>query len=91
MQKLTNTDPVDTGHKLNVHKTSSQRLMYVQFMSCVYWGDSFKKSVAYKKACTSSLAKFSVFPFHAFLRDKYVSRSFAITFEKISHKKGFIV
>ena len=33
--------PVDTGRKLNVHKTfrrspSSERLMYVQFMSCVY-------------------------------------------------------
>ena len=32
-------DPIDTGRKLNVHKTSrtsSQRLMYVQFTSCVY-------------------------------------------------------
>ena len=38
--------PVDTGRKLNVHKTfrrrpgrrtSSERLMYVQFTSCVYW------------------------------------------------------
>ena len=30
--------PVDTGRKLNVHKTftSSERLMYVQFASCVY-------------------------------------------------------
>ena len=31
--------PVDTGRKLNVHKTSwtsSERLMYVQFTSCVY-------------------------------------------------------
>ena len=30
--------PVDTGRKLNVHKTSwtsSERLMYVQFTSCV--------------------------------------------------------
>ena len=30
---------VDTGRKLNVHKTpktSSERLMYVQFTSCVY-------------------------------------------------------
>ena len=35
------TAPVDTGRKLNVHKTSwtsSERLMYVQFTSCVYWG-----------------------------------------------------
>ena len=32
--------PVDTGRKLNVHKTSwtsSERLMCVQFTSCVYW------------------------------------------------------
>ena len=32
--------PVDTGRKLNVHKTprtSSERLMYVQLTSCVYW------------------------------------------------------
>ena len=30
---------MDTGRKLNVHKTSrtpSERLMYVQFTSCVY-------------------------------------------------------
>ena len=42
---LPNKDfPVDTGRKLNVHKTfsrcpawkSSERLMYVQFTSCVY-------------------------------------------------------
>ena len=48
------------------HRTfwkSSERLMYVQFTSCVYWRGWFKKSFAYKKACTSSLAKFSVFPF----------------------------
>ena len=37
------TSPVDTGHKLNVHKTFRRRprrllniLMYVQFTSCVY-------------------------------------------------------
>ena len=29
--------PVDTGRKLNVHKTSSERLMYVQFTFYVYW------------------------------------------------------
>ena len=27
---------VDTGRKLNVHKTSPGRLMYVQFTFCVY-------------------------------------------------------
>ena len=34
--------PLDTGRKLNVHKmfrTSSERLMYVQFTSCVYGAD----------------------------------------------------
>ena len=30
------TFPVDTGRKLDVHKTSSERLRYVQFTSCVY-------------------------------------------------------
>ena len=33
-------DPLDTGRKLNVHKTfrrRPERLMYVQFTSCVYW------------------------------------------------------
>ena len=30
------TSPVDTGRKLNVHKTFTRRLMYVQFTSCVY-------------------------------------------------------
>ena len=63
-----------------------------------HWG-WVKKSVAYKKSCTSSLAKISVFPclitMVSFqintsvevLPDKYVSRSFAITFEINSHKK----
>ena len=35
-----NNFPVDTGRKLNVHKTSrtsSERLIYVKFTSCVYW------------------------------------------------------
>ena len=35
----TNRNPVDTGRKLNVHKTlrrPPERLMYVQFTSCVY-------------------------------------------------------
>ena len=34
------TSPGNTGRKINVHKTSrtsSERLMYVQFTSCVYW------------------------------------------------------
>ena len=94
MKKLSNTDLIDTGRKLNVYKTSSERLMYVQFMSCVYWGYCFKKSVVYKKSVyihLSQIFRLSVSYHYAFLRDKYVSRSFAITFEKISHKKGFIV
>ena len=35
-----NLNTVDTGRKLNVHKTSrtsSERLKYAQFTSCVYW------------------------------------------------------
>ena len=35
---------VDTGRKLNVHKTfwtSSESLIYVQFTSCVYWVRNF--------------------------------------------------
>ena len=70
MKKLSNTDPVDTGRKLNVHKTSSERLMYVlnvlfTFNLCpVSTGEAdLKKPLLIKKACTSSLAKFSVFPF----------------------------
>ena len=37
--------PIDKGCKLNVHKTfrtSSERLMYVQFTSCVYWDNEAK-------------------------------------------------
>ena len=39
LQKFQLGYPVNTGRKLNVHKTfstSSERLMYVQFTSCVY-------------------------------------------------------
>ena len=77
MKKLSNTDPVDTGRKLNVQKTSSERLMYVQFTFFVCWGEAdfmliFRLSVSYD---------------YVFVRDKYVSRSFAITFEKIFPKK----
>ena len=64
MKKLSNTDRVDTGRKLNVEKTSSERLMYIQFTFFVYWGEAdVKKALLIKKACTSSLAKFSFFPF----------------------------
>ena len=41
--------PVDTGRKLNVHKTSRtsfERLLYVQFTSCVYWIMSESKADA---------------------------------------------
>ena len=37
---ISKVDPLDTGRKLNVHKTfrgRPGRLMYVQFTSCVYW------------------------------------------------------
>ena len=38
---LLHFNPVDTGHKLSVHKTSSERLMYVQFTSSCLWGSSY--------------------------------------------------
>ena len=91
MKKLSNTDPVDTGRKLNVHKTSSERLMYVQFRFFVYLGEAdFKESVAYKKSVyiqLSQVFRLSVSYHYVFIRDKYVSRSFAITFGKISQRK----
>ena len=59
MKKLSNTDPVDTGlpgRLLNVLSTFNLRP--------VSTGDpDFKKKLLIKEACTSSLAKFSVFPF----------------------------
>ena len=36
MSKDSWTFPADTERKLNVHKTSSELLIYVQFTSCVY-------------------------------------------------------
>ena len=91
MKMLSNTDPVDIGRKLNVQKTFSERFTYVQFMFLVYWGEAdFKKSVTYKKSLYIQLSQvfhISVSYDFVFLRDKYFSRSFAITFEKISQKK----
>ena len=59
MKKLSNTDPVDTGRPgrlLNVLSTFNLR--------SVSMGEpDLKKTLLIKKACTSSLAKFSVFPF----------------------------
>ena len=78
MKTLSNTDPVDTGRPeclLNV--------LCMFHLRPVFTGEA-----DLKEACTSSLAKFSVFQFHyAFLPDKYMSRNFYITFEKNSHKK----
>ena len=37
---LTRNAPVDTGRQLKTSRTSSERLMYVQFTSCVYWGSN---------------------------------------------------
>ena len=57
---LSNIFPVDTECKLNVHKafrrrpfwTSSERLMYVQFTSCVHWiwRNIFWRNFFHKKA-----------------------------------------
>ena len=59
MKKLSNTDPVDTGRPgrlLNVLCTLNLRP--------VSMGEADLKNVfLVKNACTSSLAKFSVFPF----------------------------
>ena len=50
MKKLSNTDPVDTGRNLNVQKTSSERLICVQFTFFVYWGEAdLKKGLLMKK------------------------------------------
>ena len=59
MKKLSNTDPVDTGSPgplLNV--------LCMFNLRPVSTGEAdLKKRCLIKKACTSSLAKFSVFPF----------------------------
>ena len=51
--------PVDRGHKLNLHetfRTSSKRLMYVQFTSCAYWV-AFEISLTFLIMPFSYLAK----------------------------------
>ena len=83
MKKLSNTDSVDTGrpgHLLNLLCTFNLRPV------CTGEAD-LKNAWFIKKACTFSLAKFPVSHHYTFFRDKYVSRNFAITFEKNSHKK----
>ena len=59
MKKLSNTDPIETGHPghllnvlctFNLHPVSKREA-------------DFKDTMLIKKACTSSLAKFSVFQF----------------------------
>ena len=95
MKKLSNTDPVDTGRPgrlLNVLCTFNLRP--------VPTGEAdFKKAFLIKKVCTSSFFPFlitmrlskkrlSVSYHYAFLRDKYVSRSFAIFLKKF-HTKRF--
>ena len=59
MKKLSNTDPVDTGRPgcpLNVLCTFNLRLVSTREAD-------LEKALLIKKACTSSLAKFSVFSF----------------------------
>ena len=90
MKRLSNTDPVDTGRKLNVQRGSSERLMYVQFTFFVYWGEAdLRKALLIKSVYIqlSQVFHLSVSYHYVFLRDKYLSRSFAITFEKNSRKK----
>ena len=50
--------PVDTGRKLNVHKTFRRRpgrLMYVQFTSCVYGVSSICSFLRYSQLLSPSL------------------------------------
>ena len=89
MKKLSNTDPVDTGLKLSVHKTFRRRPGRLLNVLCTFSlcpvsteEADLKKALVIKKACTSSLAKFSVFPF---LITMLSSRQ--IRQKKISHKK----
>ena len=70
MKKLSNTDPVDTGRKLSVHKTFRRRAGRLLNVICTFnlrpvstGKADLKKALLIKKTCTSSLAKFSVFPF----------------------------
>ena len=70
MKKLSNTNPVDTGRKLNVHKAFKRRPGCLLNVLCTFnlrpvsTGETdFKKALLIKKPYTSSLAKFSVFPF----------------------------
>ena len=51
---------LDTGRKLNVHKTSSGRLTYVQFTSFVYGGDSDFYSLSAKPTKWSNTLKIFV-------------------------------
>ena len=70
MKRLSNTNPVDTGLKLNVHKTFRSRPGRLLNVLCTFnlrpvsTGEAdLKKALLIKKAYTSSLAQFSVFPF----------------------------
>ena len=57
--ELSRNNPVDTGSKLNVHqtfrrrlgRTSTERLMYVQFTSCVYGEIFVREKPKYKLFC----------------------------------------
>ena len=51
--------PVDTGRKLNVHKTFRRRpecSMYVQFTSCVYWDSWRNPSVYDRPSCGDAMS-----------------------------------
>ena len=64
MKKLSKTDPVDTGRKLNVYIRCLLNVLCTFNLCPVSTGEAdLKKALLIKKACTSSLAKFSVFPF----------------------------
>ena len=82
-------------HKCPEYKKCLSMMMFTcikQHLSNI--GDSVHEKVKkqrclHEKSCTSSLVKFPSFRFLLlfFFQDKYISRSFAITFEIISHRK----
>ena len=64
MKKLSKTDAVDTGRKLNVYIRCLLNALCTFNLCPVSTGKAnLKKALLIKKACTSSLAKFYVFPF----------------------------
>ena len=70
---MTESCPIGTGGKLNVHKTSrtsSERLMYVQFTSCVYWGLCIFLTLMIEISSNSAFTKVNAHERFSFFTDK---------------------